>query len=567
MKRGLVLLVLLVACLAPVGTASADVGFNVTTLEPAGTSVRDVAVGDLDGKNGPDIVTSYYEGGISVNLNNGNGTFGPAHLYPTGCDTAEVELADVGSTSYGLAPDGNLDAVVVCVYGGGNSQYLGRIAGDGTGGFVEPQIVPELNFGPFNQGNPQEMALADVRGPGLAPVPVFTYLTQDPFHEPTFYRVLCFTYDWATKDCLTRESAQTSAPLVAGVVADARIFGLGSAQGLIDWGPYPEWHSSTRDLAPTQPSTTNENFKSITIGDLAGDGPDIISASGSCGCGFQDVPAAGVVDVSYGNLAQGVPEQVGTQFPSAPGVTNIATGDFDLDGHTDLIGNSWSYDPATATSTGAVFVQSGNGAGALGAPQMIPLSHTEAFSRAPIRVADLDRNGAPDAVAIVGGKVQVLINQKTPPPPAPAPVAHPIIGKASTPLAGLSGLPKTTRPDKKGNLLLGTATNPPTASVELTITLPPTKKGKGKGNAIAAAAKPKKGKPKGVVIGHSLTKIATGKKVALKVHLGKAALAKLKQGPLKATLAIVAVGSAGNKEATSQSLTIKPAKAKKKHKA
>ncbi len=562
MKRGLVLLAFVVCCLAPAGTASAAVGFNVTTLEPAGTLVRDVAVGDLDGKNGPDIVTSYYEGGLSVNLNNGNGTFGPAHLYPTGCDTAQVELADVGSTSYGLFPDGHLDAVVVCVYGGGNSQYLGRVAGDGNGGFVEPQIVPELNFGPFNQGFPQEVALADVRGPGLPPVPVFTYLTQDSFHEPTFYRVLCFTYDWATRDCLTRETPQTGAPLVAGVVADARVFGLGGAKGLIDWGPFPEWHSSTREVAPTLPSTTNENFKSITIGDLAGDGPDIISASGSCGCGFQDVAPAGVVDISYGNNAAGVPDQVGTKFASAPGVTSIATGDFDLDGHTDLIGNSWSYDPTTAVSTGAVFVQSGNGAGALGPPQVIPLTHNESFSRAPIRVADLDGNGAPDAVAIVGGKVQLLINQKTPAPPPPAPLA-----KSLNPLAGLKGLPKSARPDKKGNLLLGTATNPPTASVELTIILPPAKgKGKPKGNATAATAKPKKGKKKGVVIGHSLTKIAAGKKQPLKVHLSKSALAKLKKGPLKTTLAIVAVATDGTKKATSQALTIKPAKAKKKRK-
>ena len=93
-------------------------------------------------------------------------------------------------------------------------------------------------------------------------------------------------------------------------------------------------------------------------------------------------------------------------------MTSIATGDFSVDGKEDLIGNSWSCDPATSpiVCTGAVFVQEGDGKGGLGPPQMFPLSHNEGFSRAPIRVADLDGNGGPDAVAIVGGQVQVLLN-------------------------------------------------------------------------------------------------------------------------------------------------------------
>jgi hypothetical protein len=561
-KRALVVLVLLVGCLAPATAAHATVGFNVTTEEMGGQPL-DVAVGDLDGRNGPDIVAALAEGGLSVRLNNGNGTFGEPHLYPTGCETYQVELADLGGTGGDNTPDGHLDAAILCVFNSGDTQELGRLAGNGNGTFGPVTLAPELNRGPFQTPSPQSFALAEVRAPGLPPVPTFTYIYSESFPATEYRQAFCYSYDWQTTTCLTGQSyPNTGAPLVAGKIAESRVFGLGGEQGLVDWGPNPNWSFSSRELAPNLP-TTAENFKSIAVGDLASDGPDLISASGTCGCGSQDSPAAGLVDVSYGNAA-GVPDQAGTKFASAPGVTNIATGDFDLDGHTDLIGTSWSYDPAAAVSTGSVFVQSGNGAGALGPPQMIPISHSEAFSRSPIRVADLDGNGAPDAVAIVGGKVQVLINQKTPAPPALPPTA----GKALNPLAGLSGLPNSVRPDKKGNLLLGTATNPPTASVELTITLPPAKgkKGKGKGKATAAAAKPKKGKPKGLVIGHSLIKIPAGKKQALKVHLSKVALAKLKKGPLKTTLAIVAVAIDGTKKATSQSLTIKPAKAKKKHK-
>jgi hypothetical protein len=561
MKRCLIVLVLLVGCLVPAAAAHAAAAFNVTAEEMGGQPL-DVAVGDLDGRNGPDIVAALAEGGLSVRLNNGNGTFGEPHLYPTGCATYQVELADLGGTSGDNTPDGHLDAAILCVLNSGDTQELGRLPGIGDGTFGPVSLAPGLNRGPFQSPSPQSFALAEVRAPGLPPVPTFTYIYSETQPATEYRQAFCYSYDWQTTTCLTGQSyPNTGAPLVAGKIAESRVFGLGGEQGLVDWGPNPNWSFSSRELAPDLPTTAG-NFKSIAVGDLASDGPDLISASGTCGCGYQDSPAGGVVDVSYGNAA-GVPDQVGTKFTSAPGVTNIATGDFDLDGHTDLIGTSYAYNASNGELTNAVFVQSGNGAGGLAAPQMFPIAHTEAFSRAPIRVADLDGNGTPDAVAIVGGKVQVLLNQDKPPPPAP----KPIVAAPLNPLAGLKGLPKTARPNKKGTLLLGTATNPPTASVDLTLTLPPTKgKGKGKGNATAAAAKPKKGKPKGVVIGHSLIKIAAGKKQALLVHLSKVALAKLKKGPLKATLAIVAVATDGTKKATSQALTIKPAKPTKKHK-
>lgn len=542
------------ASLLTAGSAGAAVGFTATPL-PTGQVPTDVAVGDLDGSKGPDVVASLPEGGLAVMLNNGNGTFAAPRLYATGCYTVQVELADLGGLDNGHVLDGRLDAAVVCRVG--ELQYLGRLAGDGAGGFGAAHLVPELWTGPFNGGSPQEMALADLRGPGLPPVPIFTYMTEDVFHEPRFYRVLCFSYDWVNRICLGRDTPQVSQPLVAGNIADARVFTLGGAKGILNWGPLSTgWAASTRELAPAPAGATGQVFYSLTIGDLAGDGPDIISAASSCGCGYQDVPASGVVAISYGNSG-GVPDQVATKIPSAPGITNIATGDFDVDGRNDLIGTNWYYDAATATSTGAVFVQTGNGAGGLSAPQMFPLSHTEARSRAPIRVADLDGNGGPDAVAIVGDQIQVLLNTQSkaaaPPPPQ------------LNPFAGVKGLPKKAQVDKNGNLILGSATNPPTASVDLTVLLPVAKGG---GKASAAAAKPKKGKGKGKkakVIAHAKIKIPAGKKRALKVHLKRPALAQLKKGKtLKAKLKIVAVATDGTKSAKTQSLTIKPPKKPKK---
>ena len=83
--------------------------------------------------------------------------------------------------------------------------------------------------------------------------------------------------------------------------------------------------------------------------------------------------------------------------------------DFDRDGKRDLIGSRWIYDGSKATA--AVFVQRGNGADKLSPPRIVPLATTNSFSRAPIRVADLDSDGRPDAVAVANLQLQVLLDR------------------------------------------------------------------------------------------------------------------------------------------------------------
>src|SRR5690349_22384373 len=119
MKRLGFLLLALFVPLVTAPSAGADVAFQATALPPAATTIRDVAVGDLDGKNGPDIVSSYEKGGLAVQLNDGSGHFGAPQLYPTPCDTVQVELADLGASNTNDALDGHLDAAIVC------GSYLG----------------------------------------------------------------------------------------------------------------------------------------------------------------------------------------------------------------------------------------------------------------------------------------------------------------------------------------------------------------------------------------------------------------------------------------------------------
>jgi hypothetical protein len=554
--------------LVPVSSASAAFSFQVTTLEPpAGERVEDVAVGDLDGINGPDLVTAYEAGGLSVQLNDGHGHFGAPHMYATGCRVSQVELADVGAPPSSIQPDGHLDAVFTCVLNGGDTIYLGRMFGDGSGGLSAPDMFPESAYG-FANGlalSHQSFALFEFRGPSGPPVPAWSYLEGG---LGGYHRFLCVSFDWSTRQCTN--SAEPYVPFVAGRVAEAELFTTGGTEGLLDWGFHPEERASTRDFGPVpidNVDPADDIWRSIAIGDLQGDGPDILTSAGTAGS-VPEVPASGRVSVLYGTDAGGVPVQHATTFPSALGVEGINTGDFDLDGHTDIVGTSWHYS-AAAGGVGTVFFQAGNGAGQLGAPQETPLYNGERFDVNPPRVADLDGNGSPDVVAIVGGKVQVLLNQM-----ARAAVATGTTGTTGSsgtkapsgggnPLAGIKNVPKSAKALANGTLLLGTATNPPTAGVTITLTVPPFKKAKG--SSLLALARKGAGKKasKPTVIGKAHVSVPAGKTVPLKVRLSPAALAKLTKGALHATLNLAAVSTDGTKKSENARLTIKPAAKKK----
>jgi hypothetical protein len=104
-------------------------------------------------------------------------------------------------------------------------------------------------------------------------------------------------------------------------------------------------------------------------------------------------------------------------------------------------------------------------------------------------------------------------------------------------------------------VVLGKASNPPTARTTQTLTAA--------GAARASAAGGKAKKP--VVYGRGKAKIGTGKSAKLKLKLNRKGRAKLKKkGKLKARLTVVAVNAAGEKQTVNRTVTIKPKQRKKK---
>jgi FG-GAP-like repeat len=118
---------------------------NYTTAE----TPSDVSYGDFNGDGKPDLVTSNYEANaVSVMLNDGNGGFKPAVIYPVGTNPKSVTVGDLNG-------DGKPDLVVANMVGGDLSILLGN----GTGGFTAAPKVTGMSY-------PVSTAIGDLNGDG-----------------------------------------------------------------------------------------------------------------------------------------------------------------------------------------------------------------------------------------------------------------------------------------------------------------------------------------------------------------------------------------------------------------
>jgi hypothetical protein len=139
-----------------------DGGMNFTTtgIFPAGSDPRSVAVGDLDGNNGLDLVLTDYslsDGGIDavlVLLNAGNFNFAAAETYDAYKGAQSVAIGD-------LDEDGALDLAVANAGDNTDPGNVSVLMNEGIGVFATP-----LTF--LADDSPQSIAMGDLDGDGRA---------------------------------------------------------------------------------------------------------------------------------------------------------------------------------------------------------------------------------------------------------------------------------------------------------------------------------------------------------------------------------------------------------------
>jgi len=280
------------------------VSFAKVVKYDSGYSPTSVAIADLNGDGHPDVVIANYcldrhceNGGVSVLLGNGDGTFQTPVTYTLGGANWAVVIGDVNGDGY---PD-----LVVCSQGG----WLYLLLGNGDGTFRVPMVFQYLTG-----GNPQAAAIADVNGDG----------------KP----------DIVVANCNETGSEICEDPGSVGVL-------LGNGDGTFQ--PAVNY-SSGGDIGYYQQN-------SITVGDVNGDGrPDVIVANNFPS--YQNCDAFGVVSVLLGN-GDGTFQEPVVYNSGGFFANSVAIGDVNGDGYPDVVvSNAQS---GMRSGTVAVLLNNGDG--------------------------------------------------------------------------------------------------------------------------------------------------------------------------------------------------------------
>ena len=386
---------------------------TVIDLPELGEPAKEIVLADLDGANGPDIVVmASHEGMLAILLNNGDGSFGPPAFTKAGCEGSLVVEQ--------FSADSNPDLLVAC-----NDLVVDgfrRLKGNGDGTFAAPEtLAPVEPFGdPLGQGQPRHPTVGAFGG-GAGSFALSVVYAQD-FFGARPYEVLCYIrVQELVADFDVAGTFSAGNPVRPSCSQNLEGGGNPALPLEIDLGgafvlakaPLTTPDLSAFTFMPDGNLGALRASASVTVGfgveeyvpqtappyppevqasgDLDGDGvPEILALDGTNSVGVYRVEPS--QQVSPGFRAISGPVFVPT-IAANGNVADVSIADIDGDAHADLA----VVLDSRIDGTGSLEVHPGDGTGSFGPPQSFSIDSTDPFR---LVVADLDRDGRPDAVAL-----------------------------------------------------------------------------------------------------------------------------------------------------------------------